>query len=245
MRLLLTDDASLTPGQNLDRAQLRGMYAVPAAADRWLRVNFVSTLDGAVTGPDGLSGSINTPADNLVFQVLRELADAVLVGAGTAADEGYRRLVPEGEESRPAGPPLVLTSRRAQLPDRVAATRQHGGELLLATVESAPAQALSAARHALGTDQVLVCGEQELDLAAVLDALAGRGLRQILCEGGPHLFGSLLASGLVDELDLTLSPKLVASEVPRIASGPGVDVTATPLTLVEEDGTLIGRWLVG
>ena len=87
MRLLL--DASGTPPP-ARCSTTRRSRAVCRAGDRaWLRVNFVSTLDGAVSGADGRSGSINTPADHRVFRVLRELADAVVVGAGTVRAEGY------------------------------------------------------------------------------------------------------------------------------------------------------------
>ena len=66
---------------------------------------------------------------------------------------------------------------------------------------------------------VLVCGEASVDVRAVVDALAEAGLPQVLCEGGPHLFGSLIAADRVDELCLSLSPKLVAGEAGRIVRG--------------------------
>src|SRR3954451_700770 len=95
MHLLLPAPVGPAAGERLDDDTLARLYAYPAldGGESWLRVNFVSTLDGAATGADGRSGSINTGADREVFALLRALADVVLVGAGTARAEGYRRAV--------------------------------------------------------------------------------------------------------------------------------------------------------
>src|SRR6185436_3478876 len=70
-----------------DTDDLAELYAAPA--DPWLRVNMVATVDGAATGETGRSGSINNAVDKLVYDQLRALADAIVVGAGTARIEGY------------------------------------------------------------------------------------------------------------------------------------------------------------
>jgi 5-amino-6-(5-phosphoribosylamino)uracil reductase len=90
--------------------------------------------------------------------------------------------------------------------------------------------------------RVLVRGDEDVDLRAALDALAGAGLEQLICEGGPALFGAALAAGVVDELDLSLSPLLVGG-------GPGLLPGALPVpargrltqVLTEED-VLFTRW---
>ena len=69
-----------------------------------------------------------------------------------------------------------------------------------------------------------------VDLRHAIDELAARGLPQVLCEGGPHLFGALLAAGLVDELCLSLSPVLVSGDAGRIATG--VEVPPQHMRLV-------------
>ena len=83
----------LAPLQRLDAMEdddLADWYDYPHALDRaWVRANFITSLDGAVTGGDGLSGSIGNDADRRVFGLLRALCDVVLVGAGTARAEGY------------------------------------------------------------------------------------------------------------------------------------------------------------
>jgi riboflavin biosynthesis pyrimidine reductase len=74
--------------------------------------------------------------------------------------------------------------------------------------------------------------------------LEDRGFRSILSEGGPSLFGAMLEAGVVDEVDLTWAPTLVGGGPGRIISGPGVDVALEPMLLLEEDGTVLGRWRV-
>lgn len=211
------------------------LYAVPSdhsfeQSGPWLRVNMVGTVDGAATGESGKSGSINNDADKAVFEALRGLADAVLVGAGTARIEGYR----------PADRPLVLISRSAAVPPALADAP--AGSVLIATMAASPG--LEAARAQLGDDQVLVLGDDEVDLVALKAALADRGWRDLLCEGGPHLLRDLLAAGVVDELCASVVPRTIAGDHPRITAGPPVDVPLRLHTLAESDSTLLARWLV-
>lgn len=225
---LLTDAPGGALRGALDDEGLRRVYATPA--ERWLRVNMVSTLDGAATGSGGVTGSINNPADKRVFDLLRSLADAVVVGAGTARREGYG----------PTGVPLVVVTRRGDVPERLQGVRD--GRVLLVTCTAAPG--LAASRESLGAENVLVLGEETVDLSALRNALEDRGLRRLLCEGGPHLLADLLEVGQVDELCMTVVPMLVAGAHPRITAGPEVDVPLELTALLEEDGTLLGRWLV-
>jgi len=210
-----------------DQPALRALYEAPRTP--WLRVDMVSSVDGAATGASGKSGSINNAADKVVFDLLRGLCDAVVVGAGTLREEGYR----------PFGRPLVAVSRRASVPPRL--REAPPGTVLMATC--AAAEHLADARSVLGDDHVLVAGDDEVDLAGVLSALHDRGLRDLLCEGGPHLLADLLRADLVDELDATLVPRLVGGDGPRIVDGPPVDVPLTLRLLLEDEGTLLGRWL--
>ena len=241
MRLLLdeTGSPSTSLGAELDEAALRQAYAAPA--DRaWLRVNFVASLDGAVTGADGRSGSINTPADFTVFSVLRRLADVVVVGAGTVRAEGYPAL----RDEDPDAPVLAVVSNLGELPPTVAAMTSPKGAALLITCQDAASENVAAARAVLGEDNVIVVGAGRVDLAAARQALEDRGFRHILSEGGPSLFGTMLEAGVVDEVDLTWAPTLVGGQHGRITGGPDLDVSLTPMLLLEEDGTVLGRWRV-
>lgn len=222
MRVLVGPDPG--PGG----VDLHVLYAAPE--DPWLRVNMVSTVDGAATGESGRSGSINNEADHAVFEHLRATADAIVVGAGTARAEGYG----------PADVPLVLVSRRGQVPERL--RDAPAGSVLLATC--AAAEGLDEARAALGADRVLVLGSHRVDLAALRQALVDRGHTRLLAEGGPHLLRDLLAAGVADELCTTTVPRAIAGEHPRITDGPPVDVPLRLHTLLEQDGTLLARWFV-
>jgi len=212
---------------DLTDADLDELYAVESRP--WLRVNMVSTVDGSATGPNGRSGGINNAADKRVFDTLRRLCDCVVVGAGTARDEGYRDLTK----------PLVLVSRRGEVPPRL--RDAPAGSVLMATC--AAAEHLDETRAILGDDQVLVLGQHRVDLAELKHTLAERGYPSLLSEGGPQLLSGLLAEGVVDELDLTVVPRLLAGEHPRITDGAPVDLPLELALLLEDGGTLLGRWL--
>jgi riboflavin biosynthesis pyrimidine reductase len=264
VRVLLSPDdlAHRTPGHDealvpealdpeaLDPEALARAYAYPEipAERSWVRANFVATLDGAAAGDDGRSGSINTGADREVFSLLRALSDVILVGAGTARVEGYRRASVRApwlglREGRPAYPAMAVVSRSADIPPRLSQPREHSGELLLITCRRAGTEAIDLARNTLGEEQVIVAGDSSVDLAEAVDALAARGLPRILCEGGPHLMRDLTASGRLDELCLTLAPTLVAGDHPRVTAGGPVTANLLPRLLIESEGTILGRWV--
>lgn len=189
-----------------DPTALQTLYAVPTCplhADRpFVRANFIVTADGRVTGRDGTSTSINNPADKQVFDLLRDLADTVLVGAGTVRQEGYGRLEPTAD-GRDA-PDLVVVSNSGVMPDSVLDSPDDGtrGRALLATHNAAPGEQ---------DIERIRCGDNAVDLAQLLSELHERGSRSVLCEGGPHLLTSLLSAGLVDEIAVTTSPMLVGT----------------------------------
>lgn len=239
MRLLHDDhgrDTSLDPAT---RDGLRALYTPPRLP--WLRVNMVSSVDGAATGADGRSGTVNNEVDVDLFHTLRDLADVVVVGAGTARAESYS---PVSDSPSPDGPgdhrPLVLVSNSGHVPERLRGGVE--GAVMMATVAAAPH--LDEARRHLGDKYVLVAGERALDARAFLDMLHERGLRHVLCEGGPMLLGALLNAGVVDELCHTTTPRLLAGEGRRIVTGPPFDLPLRLGSLLEHDGTLIARWLL-
>jgi len=216
-------------------SDLADLYAVPSShspdAGPWLRVNMVSTVDGAAAGETGRTGAINNEVDKRVFHHLRAQADVIVVGAGTARTEAYR----------PAVKPIVLVSRSGAIP--VSLRDAPAGSVLMATVASAPE--LTATRAALGDSCVLMLGETEVSLPDLKAALGERGWRDVLCEGGPSLLRDLVAAGMVDELCSTVVPRLIAGAQPRITIGDPIDAPLRLHTLAEHDGTLLARWLVG
>ena len=224
MRLLLDNRSPGSPADALGDDDLARLYAWPEAGG--VRANFVSTLDGSAVGADGRSGSINTDADGRIFSLQRGLADCVLVGAGTARGEGYRR----GET------PIVVVSNSGRLPDSLA---EGNGEAILVTC---------AASGRTADADVWVEGDDAVDLRALVARLHEAGMPRVLAEGGPHLFHDLLEAELVDEFALTLAPRIVGGEHPRVVAGDplGGDhgLTTEVLHLLEEDGSILGLWRV-
>ena len=242
MRRLLPEPGDVPDDLSLDTA-LAAAYRLPPG--RSLRMDFIASLDGSIA-VEGRSRALQSPGDQRVFRVLRALADAVLVGHGTATAERYRPVSADSalgrlrtQLGRPAALPIAVVSRRASLApgDRLAVPGT-----LLVTCAAADAGRRAAVADAGVT--VLVCGDDDVDLPAALDALAERGLEQVTCEGGPQLLRTALAAGVVDELDLSLSPALVGDRA-RLLDGPLPEVLPTELRgLFEEDGMLFARYAV-
>ena len=237
MRRLLPDPAPL------DDAGLVEAYRLPAG--RHLRVNFVTSLDGSVT-VDGRSEGLGSPGDRRIFQILRALADVVLVGHGTASTEGYRPITAESAVGRlrdsigqPATASIAVVSRRASLDPASRLVTGAVSPTILITCAAADAgrrEALAAAGV-----RVLVCGDDEVDLSLALDELAALGHEQVLCEGGPALFRDAVAAGVVDELDLSIAAALVGGQQRLLHGLPDV-VRLDLRQVLEEDGTLFTRY---
>jgi riboflavin biosynthesis pyrimidine reductase len=246
MRSLLPAPTS-DPGP-LDEDALARHYAVPEGTGPHLRLNFVTTPDGAAT-VDGVTKGLQTDGDNQVFALLRDLADVVLVGAGTVRLEGYGAMRPGARRrarrvalGRAEVPVMAVISDRLDLDPAAELFTAAPTRPVVITHAASPAVARSALAEVA---DVVVAGEGTVDLPAALAALAERGLRRILSEGGPHLFGTLLAAGCVDELCLTVSPLLVGAGPRRIVAGPPLD-TPVPMRLahlLEEDGALFCRYV--
>ncbi|WP_448616548.1 dihydrofolate reductase family protein [Modestobacter sp. URMC 112] len=247
MRRLLPPAEPVDGTALVDDAMLAEAYRLPAG--RHLRVNFVAALDGAIS-VEGRSGGLGSEGDRRVFRVLRALADAVLVGHGTAAAEGYRPVLPDSPVGRlrtalgrePTAP-VVVVSRRASLSPDAQLVTDAVSPTVLVTCAAADARRRAALTAAGAV--VLVCGDDDVDLPAAVDALADRGLAQLVCEGGPALFSAALAAGVVDELDLSVAPLLVGGGpglLPGALAGPR---RAELRQVLEEDGYLFTRYALG
>ena len=149
----------------------------------------VSTLDGSAQDGSGSSRAISGPADQALLGVLRALADVVVVGAGTARAEQYepvRRRPAFAERRAAAGqaeaPTVAVVTRSGDL-DTASALLAPGARTLVVTCAAAP---LARLRGVVGVDRVVVAGDDDVDPARAVTALAERGLRRILLEGGPE-----------------------------------------------------------
>lgn len=229
---------------------LRDLYAYPAMIGQpWVRANFVSSIDGAAT-IDGTSGGLGTPADHRVFTVLRELADVVVVGAGTARAENYggvrldvaARLRRTDRGAAPV-PPIVVVSSSGNLDPNARLVSETSVPTVILTGSEADEKSLRSL-EAVGADVVRTEG-RHVSTASLLDFLAARRWLRVLCEGGPDLFGRLCADEKVDELCSTVSPVLVGASTRRIATSPSPHlVRMTPRhILADDDGTLLFRWV--
>lgn len=232
------------PGPTVDT---REAYAVPDTPGPHLRVNMVTSVDGAAA-VDGRVGVLSGTADQVLLHELRLLCDVLLVGAGTIRAEGYGpvRLTQEQQERRveagqqPHPRLAVLTgSLDVDLAGPVF-TRATSRPLLL-TTERAPR---GRREEAADVADVVLAGETSVDLRAAVDALAARGLPRVLSEGGPHVLAQLFAADLVDELCLAVAPVVTAGEELRITAGPSL-ATVKMLSLaqvLEKDDYLFLRY---
>ncbi|MCQ4122302.1 pyrimidine reductase family protein [Rhodococcus tibetensis] len=248
----LTSDSGsegTNPGE-LTAEALRELYAYPMGAPQpWVRANFVCSIDGAVS-VGGVSGTLGTPADKRVFDALREAADVVVVGAGTVRAENYGgvQIGAEGRNRRVASgmsavPPIAVVSARAHLDP--GARLFTDTEVAPIVITSSAADPVRVAALAEAGAHVIQTHGREISGAALLASMEELGLRRILCEGGPTLFGQLTAEGLVDELCLTTAPVLVGGNAGRIAtSAQAATVSMRPAhVLADTDGTVLTRWV--
>ena len=214
------------------------LLALYGAAASYVRGGFVLSTDGAAV-VDGGSRALSGPADRLVFRTLRAVCDVIVVGAATARAEDYGtlRLTADGAAWRaaqdlPALPRVAVVSRSLDLDERLLA----GPRPIVITCASADTSVIQ------GRADVIVAGDDEVDIGAGLDALATLGLHRLLCEGGPTLLSSIVAAGRLDELCLTSTPLLVGA-APGLLPAPLPSPVRLELQhLLEDDGVLLSRY---
>jgi riboflavin biosynthesis pyrimidine reductase len=231
--------------EDLDDDAVLAAYESGVARD-WLRVNFVSSVDGSAT-LSGRAGGLGDPADRRVFALLRRPCEVVLVGAGTVRAEGYSGELVDAATRRwreahglAPHPRLAIVSQNLALePDSEVFTRAPERTLVI-TSESAPPDRRAALAEVA---EVVACGEASVDPRVVLRALAARGLRRVQCEGGPRLFGTFADAGAVDELCLTLSPLVVVGDGPRIATGIETELGLRLARVLRSGDTLLLRYV--
>ena len=233
-----------------DEPDLPGLYGYPDG--RWLRANMVATADGAAS-LNGVTQGISSDTDRQVFALLRTLCDVILVGASTVREEKYKPARPQElwshlRDGRPPTPPIAVVTGRLDL--------DPGGPLITAapayarTIVITTASAPAARRDQLGRHaEIIIAGQDTVDLRTAVDALAERGHRRMLAEGGPHLLAQLVEAGLLDELCLTIGPQMAGPGADRIVAGAGTGSGFSgplPLRLahvLEDQGFLLCRYV--
>jgi riboflavin biosynthesis pyrimidine reductase len=218
-----------------------GVYAdderVGVGGRPWLLANMIASADGSAADAEGRSGGLGGPADKDLFAAIRGVADVIVAGAATVVTENYgpgrppaavrdRRLA-RGQS--PAPRIAVITAALSIEPEhRLFRDPPADARPLVLTVEQADA---GRRRTLEAVAEVHTVGDTRVDWARALDVLrSATDATVVLCEGGPHTIGQLVADDLLDELCLTVAPTLVGGDGPRIAVGsrrPG----SRPLTL--------------
>jgi riboflavin biosynthesis pyrimidine reductase len=216
MQRLIPDRADVTPEEATTGLRLAEL----APAERpYLVLNMIVSADGAAT-LEGRTRSLGDDVDREVFHGLRTQADCVMVGAGTARIERYGRLVKDParrERRRAAGlaadPLACIVSGRLDLPVDLPLLEDHHSSVVVVTGSEGelhnPAADVTYMRTEGGS-------AARPGLTPFLRRLRSEhGVRTVLCEGGPRLNSALLDEDLVDELFLTVAPKL-AGGTPEI-----------------------------
>ncbi|MDP9452539.1 MAG: dihydrofolate reductase family protein [Actinomycetota bacterium] len=225
-----------TPVDDIDPLAVYADAARSGRAGRpWVLANMVASVDGRAA-VQGRTARLSAAADREVFMLLRTLADVVLVGAGTVRAERYGPVRGGGR------PPVAVVSRSLDLDWTSPLFSEAARPTEILTCAAAdPARRARAAEVA----EVIVAGEEQVDIRQALAELGARGQEVVLCEGGPHLLGELVAADLVDELCFTLAPLLAGGAEPPLIVAPSLD-PPRPLrmaSLVEDDGALLARYV--
>lgn len=205
-----------------------GELAVPLPSDRPAVIaNFVTSLDGVVAlgGAEGSGGgeiSGFSDPDRFVMALLRGMADAVMIGAGTLRVGRQHVWTAAALQPALAGEIAAWRSELwlAPQPTTIVVTASGNIELthaglthldvpvIVATTREG-AQRLEALPHTSNV-RIVATGEGDhVPVGALMEIVAEAGVRLLLCEGGPHLFAELLRARLVDELFLTLAPQTI------------------------------------
>lgn len=248
MRRLLPD-----PPVDLDPASLPTMVA---AEDRpthprrpWVALNMVASIDGAIT-VEGRSGGLGGPSDLAMFRALREMPDVIMAGAGTVRTEDYGPVM-VGEDGRARRrargqserPRLVVVTASLRLDPVARLFSDPSNRPIVLTCEQAPTELR---RRVAEVADVLVVGEDDVDLGAAMEQLSSVGVESVLCEGGPTLNARLLSDDLVDEWCQTIAPVAATGSELRGSAGapPGVvrDFRLARL-LTDDDGVLLARYV--
>lgn len=235
------------PGPTAVAEQLSGFDPASLAGDErpYTFTNFVISVDGHAT-LQGRAGPLGSRADIAMLMGLRARAQAVMIGAGTMRVERYGRLIPDASvrarrerAGLPHDPLAVIVSGRLDLPwDAGLFTCGSGRVLIFTSSDAQPPGTATPVR--------VVRHEGDVDVVAVARYLrTERGIRALLCEGGPHLHAQMVAADLVDELFLTRAPVLAGGPGPGLLSGlPEAGIGLELEWLLREESELFARYRV-
>ncbi|MCL5076725.1 MAG: dihydrofolate reductase family protein [Actinobacteria bacterium] len=205
--------------EQIDQIDLSEFYPDPKLEPTntvWIRANFATAANGVVK-VDDQSQAVSGPPDRAIFNYLRKQCNAILVGAGTARKENYG--VPQPNPDSHARPRLVIVSNSLDIPSNAKFLDREHPPLIVTSAKS----------YESNNDEIdgfgnlaefVILGEEKVDLSRVKTLLSSMALTSVLCEGGPNLFSQLLSLKLINELCLTISPKIAGGKPTGIAELP-------------------------
>ncbi|MEM8619315.1 MAG: dihydrofolate reductase family protein [Actinomycetota bacterium] len=191
----------------------------------YVALTMIAALDGS-TAIDRESTPLPNDTDAAVLRQARSLADVILIGASTVRIGGYRTV------SRP-GQRIAVVSSSLDL-DLAAPPFTTGDGFLVTTDDAAVPPGI----------EVVRAGSRRVDIGRAMEALGVLGIEHVSAEGGSRLNGAVLDAGEPDELNLTLSPRLVGGEGPRLTRGAAIVDHRLELAamFVDEESYVFSRW---
>ncbi|MFQ5815309.1 MAG: 2,5-diamino-6-(ribosylamino)-4(3H)-pyrimidinone 5'-phosphate reductase [Candidatus Hydrothermarchaeaceae archaeon] len=202
-------------------------------------LNAAMTLDGKIATKTGNS-EISCKEDLLRVHRLRSEVDAVMVGANTAIIDDPRLTVHKAPH-RSRQPTRIVVDSRARIKP---SARVFDGEAstIIAVSEKADEKRL---REITGKADVIVCGEDKVDLRCLMEALWEKGIKTLMLEGGGNLNWSMFREGLVDEVRVAVAPILVGGKgAITLVEGEGFELIKEGVKLRLKNHYILGEDLV-
>lgn len=206
----------------------------------WVRANFATTTNGVIK-MSGVSKHVSGPPDRVVFNFLRSRSDAIIVGLGTAKAESYG--IPRADSATGRSPRLIVVTNSLDIEDTSRFLDGQTKPLIVTSSHTAEVKS-QRIRQIKERSDVAAFGEESVDFKSLFAHLRENGINLLLCEGGPTIFSELAKENLIDELCLTISPR-IGSGPPtgfaNIGSNPPIEMTLA--SYFETDGFLFCRYL--
>ncbi|PSK63073.1 2,5-diamino-6-ribosylamino-4(3H)-pyrimidinone 5'-phosphate reductase [Micromonospora sp. MH33] len=239
---------------DLDEDELHERYAPTSETGYGVRLLGVASIDG-LTAVSGSSASLTSPGDQRIYQIVKREADLLLLGAETVRAEQYGPSVmsaPQIARRQANGlhpyPTIAVVTRSLDLDLAGPLFQRHVERhvpprpILIAPAAAVAATTVDFSEHA----DVLPVGGHDVSLTQAIHVLRARGYRRIVCEGGPSLAAQMVQQGLVDEVCLTIAPKVLAIGGPRVTGG--TETSPAPgewhlrRSLLDEQGNMFLRY---
>jgi riboflavin biosynthesis pyrimidine reductase len=225
---------------------ITSVYAWPDHGT-WVRAMMVMSLDGAISGSDGRSGSISSATDRLIMKQVRSFSDVVLIGASTMRAEKYTpmKVIPEIlDERRSQGlddaSVTAIVSASLDLPWELPAfSESYRQPIVITSTDCDEAKAAEARNHC----ELIQIADINTNPGAIIDSLSDMGLNRIICEGGARLLGDLTKAGRIDEFDVAISPTLANNGQALLHANFDSPQKLTLAHVLQDEGFLFTRYL--